>query len=141
MNLYKTRQSRRYDEIHLTRQFFEASGPHSHFFDKKILMGNVCTNFRSLTFFVGSGSQSQTNKFRTNQQTNMEISSCTSCVPHVDLTSWLTSHVYICYAIFWRRKKRNIGNENQSKHHLGMNRSVLCKVGLINTFYYSRPSL
>ena len=52
-------------KIHVTLQFFEASGPKGHFFEKNIFrygLGMCVPNFRSVLFFVGPGVPVQTNK-------------------------------------------------------------------------------
>ena len=75
-------------KIHMTRQFFEASGRHEDFFEKQKTrfqirsMGVCVPNFRSASFFVWPGDVTQINTY-TNIQVKLGISS-TGCSPHVD---------------------------------------------------------
>ena len=51
----RARQSGDMRKIHVTGQFFEASGPQGHFFEKTknpvMVLGSVCTKFRVCIFF------------------------------------------------------------------------------------------
>ena len=50
-------------KIHVIRQFLEASGPQSQFFEKKPFLDGLrgLPNFRFLSFFVWSGGREETN--------------------------------------------------------------------------------
>ena len=76
----------------MTGQFFEASGPQGHFFEKtkkkkrfyKGPMGVCVPNFRSVSFFVWPGGVKQINEqIYTHIQVSLGISS-TGCSPHGD---------------------------------------------------------
>ena len=75
-------------KIHMTRQFFEASGRHEDFFEKQKTrfqirsMGVCVPNFRSASFLVWPGDVTQINTY-TNIQMKLGISS-TGCSLHVD---------------------------------------------------------
>ena len=78
-------------KIHVTRQFFEASGPQGDFFEKKsfyIWFRRGCLpNARSLQFFVWSGGDTQTNKHLTDKYIySIKIGiSPIGCAPQGDL--------------------------------------------------------
>ena len=73
-------------KIHVTRQFFKASGPQGHFFEKKAFLdkvcGSICTKVQVCIFFVWPGRVTQIPQY-THIQVNLGISS-TGCSPHVD---------------------------------------------------------
>ena len=77
-------------QIHVNRQFFEASGTQGHFFEKKkqnirfwIWSRGMCVpTFRSVSFSVRPGGPVQTDG-PTHLQGIIGISS-TGCSPHVD---------------------------------------------------------
>ena len=77
-------------KIHVTRQFFEASRPQRHFFEKTIKnvfrygLGSVCTKFQVCIFFrCGQKAPYIHTNRHTYLQVKMGISS-TSCSPYVD---------------------------------------------------------
>ena len=87
-------------KIHITRQFFEATGPQGHFFEKtktrfQVWSSGVCVpNFRSVSFFVVP------KRRRTDRQnhkpTYLQVKigrSSTGCSPHVDFDIQFLTYV------------------------------------------------
>ena len=97
----KTKQSRRYEKIHVIRQFFEASVPQVFFSKKKKknpfldkVYWNMCTNCQVCIFFR-LVRRRDTNEY-INTYTHIQVKvgiSLTGCLPHVDFNEqWAGIH-------------------------------------------------